>query len=656
MFDFIRTHQRLMQFILLILIVPSFVLIGVSGYSTYVSGDQELIKVGDGAITQQEFDQARSNQLRQLQQSNPGGFDPSVLDNPQTRSALLQSLVDQRVMVETATAERFSVSDTALRQAIASMPELQENGQFSPERYSQILASVGLKSRDFEEGRRAELALDRVLQPVATTAAVPDQVAQRIEQVLTEQRKIRLQVFPSSDYEQALNITDADIQAWYDKNKHTLQLPDQVSAEYLLLNEKAAMSNLPTVSDADLHAYYEQNKGKYIQPARVNVSHIQINVPAGASGGQRQSAHEKASEIARKLKADPASFADVAKAQSEDAGTAKSGGKLGWVTKGSWPANLEDAVFALKQGAVSGVIDGPGGFHIFQVNEIQAEHGETFEEAHDKVEAEVRRQLGADRFAEMATKLTDLVYDNPTSLQPAAESLGLKIKKVDGIARDQLLPSDQVSGDAASASEDAGILSDVRVRRSLFSAQSLNDKANTGVIEISPSAMLVLRVDKLTPAHVPELAQVSDHIRETLRHERALEAASKAGEAALTTYKAAQPGDIPEGFGSPLEISRINTQNVEKPVIDAAFTAATSSLPTYVGVEGAQGYTLVRIEQATPGTFGTSMLASLKNDLSAAWGHKERQAVLEAMREQLGVKVLPEGEAAIAGEGESTDK
>lgn len=655
MFDFIRTHQRLMQFILLILILPSFVLIGVSGYTNYVSGDHDLVKVGEGSITQLQFDEARNNQLRQLQQSNPGGFDPAALDNPQARSALLQSLIDQRVLVETATAERFSVSDTALRQAIAAMPELQEDGRFSPERYNQILASVGLKTRDFEEGRRAELALDRVLSPVAATAAVPDQVIHRIEQVLTEQRTVRLQVFPASDYEKTLDITDADIQAWYDEHKQTLQLPDQVSVEYLLLNEQAAMSNLPAPSDDDLHAYYEQNKARYVRPARVNVSHIQISVDAGATGEQRQAAHEKASEIASRLRADPASFADVARAESEDAGTAKSGGQLGWITKGSWPANLEDAVFSLKQGAVSGVIDGPGGFHIFQVNEVQSEEGETFEEARGKIESEVRRQLGADRFAEMATKLTDLVYDNPTSLQPAAETLGLTMRTADGIARDQLLASDQVSGDAASASEDAGVLSDARVRRSLFSTQSLNDKTNTGVIEISPDTMVVLRVTKLTPAHVPDVAQVTDHVRDQLRHERALEAAAQAGEQALAAYTSQEAGEVPEGFGSPLEVSRIDTQNIEKPVIDAAFTATTSPLPGYVGVAGAQGYTLVRVEASSPGSTETPMLAALKQDLAAAWGLKERQAVLEAMRDQLGVKYLPEGEAAVSGEGGSAD-
>src|SRR5690606_13500734 len=152
MFDFIRTHQRLMQLVLLLLILPSFVLIGVSGYTNYVSGDHDLVKVGKSAITQQEFDQARRNQLEQAQRSSQGGFDPAMLDNPAVRSALLESLIDRRVLIDVASKERFSVSDAVLRQTIASMPQLQVDGKFSAERYNQALASAGLTTRDFEQG------------------------------------------------------------------------------------------------------------------------------------------------------------------------------------------------------------------------------------------------------------------------------------------------------------------------------------------------------------------------------------------------------------------------------------------------------------------------------------------------------------------------
>ncbi len=640
-----------MQLVLLVLILPSFVLIGVSGYTNYVSGDEELVKVGNTAITQQEFEQARRSQVEQLQQTSQGGFDPAVLDNVPARTALLDSLIDRRIMIATAEKERFTVSDTALRQAIASMPQLQVDGQFSAERYNQVLASAGLSTREFEQSQRAELALSRVLGPVGATAAVPATVIDRLEHALTEERRVRLIAFPSTDYEKDLTINDEDIKAWYEKNKQTLELPEQVTAQYLLLNEEAAMQNLPAPKPEELKQYYEQNKSRYVQPARVNVSHIQLNVPAGASDEQRAAIRAKADEIAKKLQADVGAFPEIASAESQDAGTAKDGGKLGWITKGTWPQALEQAVFALGSGEVSGVVEGPSGYHIFLANEVQAEKGESFEEAKDKVEQEVRRQLGAERFADMATRLTSLVYDNPASLQPAADALGLKVKSATGIARDRLLPSEEVGANAASAGEDAAILDDQRVRRALFTPQALKEKQNSGVIEISPDTMLAVRVEKAIPAHIPELEKVKAHVVEVLKKEKALAASEKAGRDALAAFESAQDKtQVPPGFGTPLDISRIDTQGLGKPILDAAFAAPATGLPNYAGVTGPQGFVVLRIEGAKEGKADAPMLATLPIELGQAWGRAEQAAVLKAMRAQAKVKVLPEASKVLSGE------
>ncbi|MDS1141452.1 SurA N-terminal domain-containing protein [Pusillimonas sp. SM2304] len=652
MFDFIRTHQRLMQLVLLVLILPSFVLIGVSGYTNYVSGDHDIVTLAGTSITQQEFDQARRNQLQQLQQNSQGGFDPAILDNPAARSALLESLIDRRVLVETARKERFSVSDATLRQTIAAMPQLQVDGRFSAERYNEVLASAGLTTRDFEQSQRGELALNRVLGPVAATATVPAMVADQLKRALTEQRTVRLLAYPASEHENSITISDADIQAWYDANKQSLELPEQVSVQYLLLNEAAAMENLPEVSDEELQKYYEQNKARYVQPSRVNISHIQINIPAGATEAQRQEAHAKAEAVAAQAQADKAAFAELASKESQDAGTAKEGGKLGWITKGSWPANLEQVIFALGAGDVSKVVEGPGGYHIFQANEVQPEKGESFEEAKAKVQAEVQRQLGADRYADMATKLTSLVYDNPTSLQPAADELGLKVSSAAGITRDHLLASDEVPANAASSSADAALLDDVRVRRALFTPQVLNEKQNSGVIEISPDTMMVVRVDTVTPAHVPELAQVSDHITEQLKAERALAAAEQAGQAALAGFQQLDAAQVPDAFGTPLDISRIDPQGLDKSVADAAFSAPAGTLPVYTGVKGPQGYVVVRVEGVKQGETDNPLLASLPIELNQAWGQAEEQAVLQAMRTQAEVTLLPEAQQALSGDAE----
>lgn len=653
MFDFIRTHQRMMQFILLLLIFPSFALIGVSGYTNYISGEQDLVKVADSAITTQDFDDARRYQLQEMQSNSQGGFDPAMLDNPVVRAQLLESLIDRRVIITTATKERFSVSDTALRNTIAAMPQLQVNGQFSPDRYNEVLASAGMDMRDFEQSQRAELALDRVLGPVVNSSGLPQPVVQRLQQALTEQRTLRLLTWPATDYQAQVTVSEADVQAWYDTNKASLELPEQLSAQYIILNEAAAMDNLPAISDADLNTYYQQNKKRFTQPARINLSHIQVNVPVGATPEQRQAAQEKAQELAVKAQADGASFSELALTDSQDAGTAKKGGELGWITQGSWPANLETAVFALKKGDVSDAIDGPGGYHVFLVNDYQPEQVETFDQVKTQVEDEVRRQLGAERFADMATRLTSLVYDNPESLQPAADALGLKVNTVTGVARDRLLSVNEAGADAASASADAAVLDDVRVRRALFMPQSYTEKQNSGVIEISPDTMLVLRVENITPAQIPALSVVEDTIRTQLQQERAVASAQKAGSTALAEFQNLPDAALPENFSEPVIVSRVNPQGLSKGVLDAGFSASAQELPQYVGIDNSQGYVVVRVEAIQPGQDqeeAQQFLAALPAELGRIWGRAEQQAVLSAMRTQAKVELLPEAQQAIAGE------
>ena len=659
MFDFIRSHQRLMQFVLLVLIVPSFALIGVSGYSSYVSGDHDLVKIGKTAVTMQEFERARSNQLRQMQESSPGGFDPAVLDAPAIRTALLESLIDYRVLATTAAQERFSVSDGALRQSIAAMPQLQQDGQFSPERYNDALAAVGMTTRDFEQSQRFELALARVLGPVTQTAHVPSTVIQHLEHALTDARTVRLQVYAANAYADEVSVSDDDIKAWYDEHKQNFEIPEQVSIQYLLLDEAAAMANLPTVTDADLQNYYDQNKARFTQTGRVNLSHIQINAPAGASQQQRDEALEQANTIAATVQADPAGFADLAREHSQDAGSARSGGALGWVTQGTWPAALDQAIFALDEGQVSDVVEGPGGYHIFIANELQPEQVQTLDEVRDTVQQEILHQMGAERFADMATRLTSLIYDQPESLEPAAQALGVGLKTAGGVTRDGLLPTDQAGADAAAASQDASILADVRVRQALFSPQVLNERQNSGIIEISPDTMLVVRVQDLQPAHIPEIDQVTDRIRDQLVAQRAHDLAVAAGQrdlAALTNNSTADESatddstsetEMQNDFSEPLVISRINPQGVEKPVLDAALSLDSSATPGYTGVESSNGFVLVYVEGVADQSSDAGLLAALPSELTQLWGQAEEQAVLKAMRVQSNVEILPEAHDAI---------
>ncbi|ARP86478.1 SurA N-terminal domain-containing protein [Bordetella genomosp. 9] len=647
MFDFIRNHQRWMQFILLILIVPSFVFFGVQSYSSFMSEEPKMATVNGKPITQREYDLARREQLDQYRQMMGAQFDPALLDTPAMRQRLLDQLINQRLLAAAAADNRFSVSDETLRNTIASNPAVQEGGRFSPERYRSVLAAQGLTPAAFEAGLRRDLAIARVLDPVGQSARVPTAVATSIEHALTETRHVLTRRYAAADYRKQVQVSDADVQKWYDENKQQYQVPDQVKAQYVVLDEAAASAGIQ-VSDDDIAKYYEQNKSRFGQPERRRASHIMIELPANASDAQRKAARAKADDIARQAAEHPAQFAELARKYSQDAGSASKGGDLGWIAPGMLTPALQKALDGLNKGQVSGVVESPYGFHVLQLTDLQPAQTKPLAEVRQQIQDEIRKQIASSRFSDMATKLTSLVYDQRDSLRPAADALGLKIREAGGITRTGLLPQEEAGADAASASPDSALLDNARVRQALFSPEVLRDKQNSGVIELSPDRMLVVRVAAYTPAHVPPLDKLKDKIHARLVEQRAADAAAKAGEQALESLRK-NPSAPADGFGGAVDVSRQDPQNLSRPVLEAVMRAPGSPLPSYAGARDGDDYVVARIDKVEAGKVEPDAVTALSKQLSDAWGQAEDEAVLKMLRTQYKVEIAPEAARILQG-------
>ena len=648
MFEFIRSHRRWMQFILLLLIVPSFFLVGIQGYDSFMRQEPELATVAGQPISRAEFDQAHRNQLEQFRQRLGAQFDPAVIDTPALREALLNQLINQRLLANVASDNRFSVSDETLRNTIAAIPEVQDNGRFSPERYRQVLAAQGMSPTSFEAGLRRDLAIARVLEPVGQSARAPAEVVSSLESALTQNRTVQLRHFAAADYRSQVTVAPADIQAWYDANKQQLQVPEQVQVQYVVLDEAAATQGVQ-VKDEDLASYYEQNKNRFGTPERRRASHIMIELAPGASEDARKAARAKAEDVAKQAAANPSQFAELAKKFSQDAGSASKGGDLDWMAPGSQPAALDKAIFSLAQGQVSGVIESPFGLHIVKVTEIHPSAIKPMAEVKDQITAEVRKQIAAQRFSEMATQLNKQVYDQRDSLQPAADAVGLKLRTASGVTREGLLPAASVGPGSAADSPDAALLDNPRVRQVLFSPDVLREKQNSGVIELAPDTMLAVRVAAVEPAHVPPLDKVSDLIRGKLLDERSAEAAKKAGEAALAADKA-NPAAAPEGFAPAVVVSRQDPKDLPRQVLDAVMRLPAAQLPAYAGVQAGADYTLVRVEKVEAGKTEAADKERLAQQLSGAWGQAENEAMIRMLREEYKVNVLPAAADVIRGD------
>ncbi len=637
MFNFFRTHQRLMQVVLLILVLPSFVLIGVSGYSSYTSNETELVNIGGTSLTAEEFDQARRVQLQNMQQEQGSAFDLAVVDSPEARRKLLDAMVNRNVLIEIATKEGLSVSDGVLRQAIAAIPDFQVEGVFSPERYNTLLTSSGISIRAFEESQRADLTLGRVLGPVAQTTELPTEIANLVDKALTTTRKVELLNFDTANYLKPESITDAEVQAWYDDNQDVLRLPQYVDVSYVVLDEAAARKSVPTPTPEELKAYYDQNKSRFGRAERINLSHILVAVKADASEEERKAARERADQLVAEAKQEGADFAALAQENSDDKGTARNGGNLSWISRGALP-DMDAAIFELRTGDVSPAVQSVDGFHIFKANAYEAESVQPLEELAAQLEQEIRQQVAAQRFADMATQLTSLVYESPESLQSTADALGLPVRHAKGVTRDGLLDAAIIGEAAAQSSADAELLNDPRVRRALFSSQSLNQRQNAGVIEVAADNIVAVRAEEIYAPSVPALDQVKAAIVERLAVEKAQKQVQEEGKKALASLTA--DGQLPAGdakFGWERSVNRLNNADLSEAVVNAAMSADVTTLPSYVGVETDNGYSVIKVTGESVADLDPALKDFLQQQMRQLLANAEEQAGMAALRAELKV-------------------
>ena len=651
MFDFIRNHRRWMQLVLLLLIVPAFAFFGIEGYVGFMSKDKELAEVNGNAITLPEFDMARRSQLEELRSVLGTQFDPQALDTPAFRERLLNDMIDQRVVAAAATEGRYTVSDETLRQTIADVPALQDNGQFSPERYRQILAAQGMTPADFEMRLRSDLILAQVLGPIGSTASAPKAVVDSLVSALTQERTVAVRRFVQSAYEADAAITDEQVKAWYDSNAESLRLPESVDIEYLVLDEAAATRGV-SVSDAEIDHFYKQNQNRYGQPERRRVSHILFEVAPNASADTKAQAREKATQTSAQLKADPARFAALAKERSQDPGSSGQGGDLGWISKDTLVPEVEKAVFSLNPGEISEVVESPFGFHVVTVTEVQPPSIKPLDQVRDDIASQIRLQLASAKFADMAGQLTNLVYDQRDSLGPIAQQLGVDLKKAQGLAREGLLGDQLFKRETAVTDDVQTILNHPRVRQIAFSEDVMRSGENSGSIELAPDTILALRVTKINPSVIPSLDVAAPLIREDLVRERALSLAREAGKAALVVAKE-QIAD-PTGFAPAQVVSRQNPRDMSSAELAAVMSHSQQDVPAMIGVDIPNGFALLHLQSVSPGqALDAAELDQFRGQLSQAAGRSEEQAALTILRQKFNAKITPEGSAVIDGSADA---
>lgn len=628
MFEFIRTHRRLMQFLLLLFIFPSFAFFGIEGYTRFSEGDNAVAKVADQSITAQELDAAQREQMERFRQMFGTQFDPKMLDTPEAKQDILDGLIAQRVIAAEATRNRLSISDQALRQTILATPGLTTaDGKFDVERYKSLLAAQGMTPTMYEARLRHDLALQQVGDGIQSTAFAPKTVTDRLSDLNDQEREVQEMLFKASDYVSQVKVTDDMLKAYYDQHGNQFEVPEQIKAEYVVLNTEAVAAQI-SVSDADIKSYYEQNAKRFTEEQQRRASHILIKAGKEASAAEKAAAKEKAEKLLAELRKTPADFARLAKENSQDPGSAERGGDLDFFSKGMMVKPFEDATFALKKGEISNVVESDFGYHIIQLTDIKPGATKSLDEVKGEIAAEIKKQLTAKKFAELAEQFGNIVYEQSDSLKPVAEKLNLKIETVAGLTRtpNQAFPPNSP-------------FNQPKFLSALFSDEAIKNKRNTEAVEVAPNTLISGRVVEYKPVMKRPFEEVQLVIRERVTQMEADALAQKAGEAKLAAVKS--NGDA-TGFASPKTVSRAKSEGMNRDALQAIMRADASKLPAHVGVDlGNQGYGIYRINKVTqPAAPDNARRQGEREQITNALAQQEMFAYLEALKKKAKVEIL----------------
>lgn len=620
MFDAVRNNQKIVQVFLVLITLP-FAFFGIESYFNNSTGNDVVARVGAVEIVSQQLDLAIREQEGALREQMGTAFDRSVLESPEFRSNVLDRLINEAAVKTTIRQSKMVVPDSQVQAFIKARPEFQENGQFSLRLYDSIIASQG-KSRDsFELQVRESIAQNQLLAPVVQSAVTPQATAERWIALDNEERTISELVFDAKSLMAGVKLSPDAAKAYYDANQAQFQLAEQVKLEYVQLSA-ADIAKKIQVSDEDARNWYKENIKSLEQAQKRRASHILVQVDAAAKADVKAAARKKAEELLAKVKADPAKFSVIARDSSDDKGSAEKGGDLGSFAYGDMVKEFSDAAYALNEKEISGVVESEFGYHIIMVTE--AVKTRSFEDSKAEAIEGARKLAAAKRFTDLANEFSNLLNDQPDSLEPVSKKFGLTLVQTDWLSRTAL---------------PAGVLQEPKLQAALFSSESIANRLNSEPVAISEGVLVSARIMEHKPASVKPLEQVAAEVEAFAKAEEAAKQAKSNGEAALGKLTAGEA--LTAASWKAARAVKRSARDLSGEARKAVFGAKTEKLPAYAGVVRNQDYVIYRIDSVSSPKVAddAARIKDIRQRYAMALGEEDLRAYISGVRARLGVKI-----------------
>lgn len=525
----------------------------------------------------------------------------------------------------------MTAGDLQVRSAIAAMPVFQADGKFSMVAYERALSSRGMGPAGFEQRMQDALTAEQLQVAIQDSNwSTPAEIAES-QRLRGQKRTFEYVTIDAERFLDETNISEEQARAHYDENQASFIAPEQVQLSYIELSRDSIAATLEA-DESELKGYYEQNLKNYMAPEQRQASHILFTLGKDAEEAEVAKVEEKVQSALDRLKAGE-DFADLAKELSDDPGSAANGGDLGFFGRGVMVGPFEETAFALAEGEISEPVRSDFGIHLIRLEAIRPASGKAFEEVRDEVSeaylgAEAERQL-----FEYAERLADLAYEDPDSLSPAAEGLGVEIKTSGWVPR--------------TGAE--GLFANDKLLNAAFSDDVLHQGLNSELIEISPQQMVVLRVDGHKESAVKPFEEVRDELIDNLHKEAAAEKAKEKGDALLAELKAGNRTLVELAAEMELEPVREELAQRNSPA-PREVSNAVFRLPRPQGeatrgygstVLGNGDYVLIALEAVEDGEVAEDapQRKALGSGLARSMGSAEFQHLIKNLRQSADVRI-----------------
>ncbi|TAN08072.1 MAG: peptidylprolyl isomerase [Rhodanobacteraceae bacterium] len=619
-----------------VVVVIAFLFFGIEGYFSQ-SNATWVAKVDGHEISQQDF-QTAFNNYRQSQMNQPGStVDASEFEKPAVKQKVLDLVINRQLLLNENDKLGVRVPDAAIRAEIASFPVFQVNGKFDPSTYLSYLAQQGKTAAEFQDSIRSDLASREVPQAIVGTAFATKAEVDAFLKLQLQQRDFSyVDLPPPAPTAAQSDVTAAQIADYYQAHRTEFMNPEEVSVNYIELNA-ATMDAKPDLSDKALEAQYTKEKARFVTPSQWEVAHILVKLPAKPTAAEKQAALAKAEKIDALAKAPGADFAKLAEQYSDDLGSKRQGGDLGWLQKGDAGPEFQAALDKMQKGDISAPVLTGDGYHIIDLRDLRAGHTQSFADVRDQLVAEAKKDASKDAYRDVGGKLTDMIYNDPTSLKPAAKKLGLTVQTTPLFGR---------------TGAKAGIAANPKVVKAAFSDIVLVQGNTSDPIDLGPDHMVVIHLNKHVAAAPKPLASVSDQIRQDIIQQRVDATAKAAAGAAFAKLEAGTQLDaLAQAAGQPVkqETGALrNAQGVDPALLKAVFTLAHpapgATTRALVPLQGGH-FALVALTAVKPGdpaTVPAEAHSFLREQMARAFGDADLQAFIAALRKHAKIETEPQ--------------